>query len=78
LETAKLSKDKRQILKAKAFLDQRRRAILDLILPKAREEYFEAANKLRTEGKSTDNVRARPGIVAIITSPIYRTRSYTE
>jgi hypothetical protein len=54
-----LSKDKGQISKAKSALDQRRRAIHKLILLKSREDYFEQANKLRAEGKSTDELRQR-------------------
>ncbi|KAF8462493.1 hypothetical protein DFH94DRAFT_700934 [Russula ochroleuca] len=59
LEAAKLSKDKGQISKAKSALDQRRRALYKLILLKSREDYFEQANKLRAEGKSTDELRQR-------------------
>ncbi|KAF8906999.1 hypothetical protein CPB84DRAFT_337689 [Gymnopilus junonius] len=59
LEAAMLSKDKSQISKAKSALDQRRRALHKLILLRAREDYFEQANKLRAEGKSTDELRQR-------------------
>lgn len=59
LEAAMLSKDKGQILKAKSAFDQQRRALHKLILLKAQEDYFEQANKLRAEGKSTDELRQR-------------------
>lgn len=51
--------DKGEIRKAKAALDRRRRALHDLLLIQGREEYFEEANKLRAEGKSTDKLRQR-------------------
>ncbi|THH17294.1 hypothetical protein EW146_g3486 [Bondarzewia mesenterica] len=46
LEAAMLSKDKGQISKVKSALNQQRHALHKLILLKAREDYFEQANKL--------------------------------
>jgi hypothetical protein len=59
LEAAKLSGDAADVKAKKASLDQRRRALYDLLLMDAREKYFDEANRLRAEGKSTDHLRER-------------------
>ena len=61
LAAAILSKDKEQISKAKSALDQRIRILDKLLLLKARDDYSEQANKLRSEGKSTDELRQQIG-----------------
>ncbi|KAI0337092.1 hypothetical protein BDW22DRAFT_1384197 [Trametopsis cervina] len=59
-KAAKLNGDPPDVVKAKkASLDQRQRALYDLLLMDAREKYFAEANKLRAEGKSTDALRER-------------------
>lgn len=59
LRLAKLGENKEEIAEAKGALDQRRRGLCNLLVMDAREKYFAEANKLRSEGRSTDELQER-------------------
>jgi hypothetical protein len=67
-EAAKLNGDAADIVKVKkAFPDQRRRALFDLLLMDAREKYFAEANRLEVEGRTSfGSGRIRLGVAAIM------------
>ncbi|KAK0471727.1 hypothetical protein IW261DRAFT_1571801 [Armillaria novae-zelandiae] len=56
LETAKLSRDAADIMKANVSLDKQWHALYDLLLMDAQEKYFDEANRLRAEGKLTNHL----------------------